>query len=72
MRTGLMFMDCPSYLDGHGIVRCGLAAEAEDRYKLTSSDRPLGGVRIRCPSGHFFNGATEALILEKHPEAAAA
>jgi hypothetical protein len=69
--TGVMFMDCPAYTDGPGMVRCGLAAEVEDCYTLTSSDGPLAAVRIRCLGGHFFNGPVEALSVEKQPDAAA-
>ena len=68
--TGVMFLDCPAYLDSRGTARCGLAAEVEDRYTLTSTDGPLEGVRIRCPGGHFFNGPLEALTFEPHLEAA--
>ncbi len=69
MRT-VMFLDCSAYPDGHGIVRCALAAEVEDRYRLTSSGGPLAGVQIRCPSGHSFDGAEEAPALAKRPDAA--
>jgi len=67
--TGVTFLDCPAYLAGRGTARCGLAAEVEDRYTLTSTDGPLEGVRIRCPGGHFFNGPLEALTFEQHLEA---
>jgi len=65
-----MFVDCPAYLDGPGTVRCGLAAEVEDCYTLTSSDGPLEAVRIRCPVGHFFNGPIEALTVERNLDTA--
>jgi hypothetical protein len=69
--TGVTFMDCPAYTDGNGAVRCGLAAEVEDRYTLASSDGPLEAVRIRCLGGHFFNGPIAALSLDKQPDAVA-
>jgi hypothetical protein len=56
-----VFLDCPAYLDRHGTVRCGLPAEVEDRYTITSTDGPLESARIRCPGGHMFNGPIESL-----------
>jgi hypothetical protein len=56
-----MFLDCPAYLDRHGTVRCGLPAEVEGRYTMTSTDGPLESARIRCPEGHVFNGPVESL-----------
>jgi hypothetical protein len=32
METGVMFIDCPAYLNRTGTVRCGLPAEVEDLY----------------------------------------
>jgi hypothetical protein len=63
METSPRFFDCPAYLDKTGSARCGLPAEVEDEYTLRSTDGPLGGVRIRCPVGHHFNGPAEALRL---------
>ncbi|MFY9932546.1 MAG: hypothetical protein WAK82_31555 [Streptosporangiaceae bacterium] len=63
MGTSPRFFDCPAYLDKTGAARCGLPAEVEDEYTLQSTDGPLGGVRIRCPRGHWFNGPAEALKL---------
>ena len=57
----MMFLDCPAYLDRHGAVRCGLPAEVERRFTMGSSNGPAEGVMIRCPSGHWFNGAIESL-----------
>jgi hypothetical protein len=54
------FVDCPAYADERGTIRCGLPAEVEDRYTMTSTDGPLDSARIRCPRGHFFNGPIEA------------
>jgi len=61
MDAETMFLDCPAYLDRHGAVRCGLPAEVEDRYTMTSTDGPLESARIRCPDGHMFNGPVESL-----------
>lgn len=63
MESGLMFIDCPAYLDEPGKLRCGLPAEVEDRYCLQSTDGPLEAARVRCPRGHWFNGPLESLIL---------
>jgi hypothetical protein len=55
------FFDCPAYLGGRGAVRCGLPAEAEYRYSMTSTDGPLDSAKIRCPAGHVFSGPLDAL-----------
>jgi len=47
----MMFLDCPAYLGGNGIVRCGLPAEVEARYTVRSTDGPLECAKIRCPRG---------------------
>ena len=60
----MMFLDCPAYLDHDGAVRCGLPAEVEHRFTMPSSDGPAESVKIRCPAGHWFNGAIESLIWE--------
>jgi hypothetical protein len=52
METRVTFMDCPS---------CGLPAEVEHRYTLTSTDGPLESAKIRCPHGHWFSGPVESL-----------
>jgi hypothetical protein len=65
--SSVVFIDCPAYRDKHGTVRCGLPAEVEDRYPMTSTDGPLEGARIRCPRGHFFNGPIEAFYWESQP-----
>ena len=57
----MTFLDCPAYLGGHGAVRCGLPAEVEHRYTVSSSDGPLESAKIRCPRGHWFNGPLESL-----------
>ena len=67
----MMFLDCPAYLGGNGIVRCGLPAEVEARYTVRSTDGPLECAKIRCPRGHWFNGPIEGLAVAR-PRAVAA
>jgi hypothetical protein len=67
MQSGVMFVDCPAYLDARGAVRCGLPAEVENWYAMTSTDGPLECARIRCPRDHFFNGPIESLTRHKQP-----
>jgi hypothetical protein len=69
--SAVMFLDCPAYLDATGASRCGLPAEVEQRYAVTSTDGPLESVRIRCPRGHWFNGPVESMTWDKMPQAAA-
>jgi hypothetical protein len=69
MRTDVMFLDCPAFLDATGATRCGLPAEVEDWYAMQSTDGPLECARIRCPCGHFFNGPIESLTRHKEPAA---
>ena len=64
METGVMFVDCPAYLNRTGTQRCGLPAEVENLYCLQSTDGPVDSARIRCPRGHWFNGPLEALVLD--------
>lgn len=52
MEIRATFVDCPS---------CGLPAEVEHRYTLTSTDGPLESAKIRCPRGHWFSGPLESL-----------
>jgi hypothetical protein len=66
-----MFLDCPAYLARHGTVRCGLPAEVEYSYTMTSTDGLLESARIRCPDGHMFNGPVQALTWVKDREPAA-
>jgi len=63
-----MFLDCPAYMDKSGSVRCGLPAEVEGRYTMSSTDGLLESVRIRCPLGHWFNGPVESMLVEQEPE----
>jgi len=56
-----MLVDCPAFLGHDGAARCGLPAEVEARYTLRSTDGPLESAKIRCPRGHWFNGAIESL-----------
>ena len=57
----MTFADCPAYLDGRGLARCGLPAEVEDPYVLESTDGPVECARMQCPRGHCFNGPITAL-----------
>jgi hypothetical protein len=63
MQSYTMFLDCPAYLDEDGPQRCGLPAEVQARYTMRSTDGPLESAKIRCPSGHWFNGPIEFLTL---------
>jgi hypothetical protein len=70
----MMFLDCPAYLDQDGALRCGLPAEILCRFTMRSTDGPLESARIRCPSGHHFNGPIESLTWDgndNHDPAAA-
>jgi len=67
--SSVVFVDCPAYRDRHGTIRCGLPAEVEERYTMTSTDGPLESARIRCPRGHFFNGPIDAFYWESQPPA---
>jgi hypothetical protein len=67
--TGMIFMDCPAYMDKHGAVRCGLPAEVEHRYAIQSSDGPVESAKVRCPRGHWFNGPVESLTWDKRTSA---
>ena len=58
-----MLADCPAFLSQDGAVRCGLPAEVEARYTISSTDGPLDSVRIRCPRGHWFSGPVESLTV---------
>ncbi len=71
MDDSATFLDCPAYLDKSGSVRCGLPAEVEGRYLMSSTDGPLESARIRCPRGPWFNGPVESLTLEERPDASA-
>jgi hypothetical protein len=71
MDTGVMFLDCPAYLDKHGALQCGLPAAVEYRYAVVSLEGSLESAKIRCPRGHWFNGPIEALTSENDPSAAA-
>jgi hypothetical protein len=63
MQSCTMFLDCPAYLDGDGAQRYGLPAEVQARYTMRSTDGPLESAKIRCPSGHWFNGPVEFLTV---------
>ena len=72
MDSGLMFLDCPAYLDRAGGQRCGLPAEVRSQFTMNSSDGPLEAAMIRCPAGHWFTGPLESLSLNTGPGRAAA
>jgi hypothetical protein len=67
MHANLTFLDCPAYMDASGATRCGLPAEVEDRYTMSSTGGTLESARIRCPRGHWFNGPIESLTWDKEP-----
>ena len=60
----MMFLDCPAYLDHDGAVRCGLPAEVERQFTMSSSDGPAECAMIRCPVGHWFNGPVKFLTWD--------
>lgn len=60
-----MFLDCPAYLDDDGARRCGLPAEVRCRFVLHSSNGPAEAAMIRCPAGHWFNGAIESFTWDR-------
>ena len=57
----MMFLDCPAYLDDDGAQRCGLPAEVWDLHTARSIGGLVESLRIRCPSGHWFNAPIEFL-----------
>ena len=61
MHTEVKFLDCPAYLDQHGMERCELPAAVESRYAVSSTAGLLDSAKIRCPRGHWFNAPMEAL-----------
>ena len=70
MDNQAMFLDCPACLGDDGAVRCGLPAEVQARYAISSTDGPLESAKIRCPRGHWFNGPIESLIIAEQPATA--
>ena len=60
----MMFLDCPAYLDRDGTMRCALPAEVRCRFTMRSTDGPIECAIIRCPAGHWFNGAIESLTWD--------
>jgi hypothetical protein len=70
MSGGLMFLDCPQYLDRPGTTTCGLPAVVEYRYPIRSSQGTRDGVKIRCPRGHWFLGPAGALVASERADAA--
>ena len=57
MRTEVMFLDCPAYMDRHGAVRCGLPAEVEQWYAVRSTDGPLGECKDPVPTRPYVQTA---------------
>jgi hypothetical protein len=60
----MMFLDCPAYLNRDTAARCGLPAEVSCRFTMHSTDGPVECGMIRCPAGHWFNGAIESLTWD--------
>ncbi|MCX6462853.1 MAG: hypothetical protein NTW05_04570 [Pseudonocardiales bacterium] len=44
-----------------GCPRCGAPAEVVDRFDLTSTDGPVGHVRLQCARRHWLTARTEDL-----------
>ena len=65
MNSQISFLECPAYIDIDGKVRCGLPAEVTGRYVASSTSGPVESIKIRCLSGHIFNGPVEFLTYEK-------
>ena len=51
-------------MDAGGATRCGLPAEVEYEYTMSSTGGTLDSAKIRCPRGHWFNGPIDALTLD--------
>lgn len=51
-------------MDADGAARCGLPAEVEYEYTMSSTDGTLDSAKLRCPRGHWFNGPIAALTLD--------
>jgi hypothetical protein len=60
-------MICPAYLDEDGKEPCLLPAEVEYRYVVQSTGGPMEAAKIRCLSGHWFNGPMAFLTLHQRP-----
>jgi hypothetical protein len=58
------FVDCPEYVGGERKTLCGLPAEVESWYTISSTDGPLLGAKIRCPHDHWFNGPVDSLTVK--------
>jgi hypothetical protein len=59
----MMFLACPACLDPGGGARYGLPAEVRCRFTVQSAEGPVDSAMIRCPAGHWFNGAIGSLPL---------
>ena len=71
----MLFLDCPARIDRDSAARCGLPAEVSGRFTMRSTDGPIECAMIRCPAGHWFNGAIESLTSDgkdKHDRCTAA
>jgi hypothetical protein len=64
MESQLAFLDCPAWLDGECLARCGLPAAVLRRFVMESTSGPLESVMIKCPVGHSFVAPIEFLGLE--------
>ena len=60
MESHMMFLDCPAYLGG-GAARCGLPAEVETRYTVSSTDGPLESAKIPVPQRPLVQRAHRVL-----------
>jgi len=67
MDSGLMFLDCPAYLDRAGGQRCGLPAEVRCRFIIRSAGGPLESAMISYPAGHCITGPLKSLSLNTEP-----
>lgn len=65
MDIGVMFLDCPEFMDNDDATRCGLPSEVVRRYNTGSTDGSLESVVIQCPSRHNFNGPIQALTWDR-------
>jgi hypothetical protein len=63
----MTLLDCPAFVDEDGAARCGLPAEVEYRYTLSSTDGPVASAKVRCPEGHLFSAPVELLALGEGP-----
>lgn len=67
MHTGIMFLDCPAYTDRRGTARCGLPAEVEDRYTVSSTEGPQESVNP-LPARSLVQRADRGVDLAGTPQ----